>query len=463
MKLLLTLFLLLTAFISQSQEVEATIQTTGLLGSSSGNLPFWMTHNELGRYAITGNAQSLTEAMVSGKVGKPGRLTFSYGSDLAILVSEKGADPKVIEAWMGLSGKTIRLQAGAFAEPEVMEGLSSSNGDLLRSRNARPYPKVQLSTPGFIPFLVAKKWLRIKAEYDEGILYGQRVVAHPHLHHKSMMFRVLPSPTLRFTMGLNHYVFWGGTSETYGPLPDGLDNYIRYVTGAAGNNSFQVTEQQNVAGNQLGDYLFSMEKDFTRYRLQLQLSHPFEDGSGMGFENLKDNLYTLYLAKKQQGSLLDAIVVEYLFSKHQGGSKALDTNTPDEHKRGSDDYFNHSIYRTGFTYLEQSMGTPLFEPLQYAASGKVGGVSNNRVSAFHLGAKGCLTHSLSWKALVTCSRNFGTYRHPFPSPRPQLYSLARLEWKLPKSPLALGVMVGVDHGELITKQIGVGLQASWYL
>jgi hypothetical protein len=460
MKLLLSLLFLLTALVSQSQEMETNIQTTALFGSHDA-LPFWMTHNQLGRYASSANAQGLTEAMVSGSAPWPGKLTLSYGTDLALLIAGKDIDPKVIEAWAGLTSPLLRLQAGAFAEPEEMEGLSSSNGDLLRSLNHRPYPRVRLSTPGFIALPLAQKWLRVNAQYDEGILTGERVVEQPHLHHKSLLLQWLAKPTLRFTMGIHHYVFWGGHSPTLGELPHRFNDYIRYVTGQAGGKGFSTPEQLNVAGNQLGDYLLAVEKEFDNFSLRLQLSHPFEDGSGMGFENARDNLYSLYWHNKHEGALLQGLVMEYLYTKHQSGDRSNEQNIPNPKQRGNDNYFNHEIYATGFTHLGQSMGTPLFEPLRYNEQGLVTGVANNRVSALHLGARGNLSQTLSWKTLLTYTRNLGTYVNPYLSVRPQFYSMAQLGWQSPRLPLSLDALMGADIGRLLSDKYGVGCGVRW--
>ena len=457
-----TLLFVATFSFAQTLIGEANILTTGLVGTGN-NLPFWMTHNQLGKYASTGNRQELTEGTLFGGIHLFGNLNLTYGADLALLLTQKGVDPKIIQAYLGLSGKVIRLQAGAFADDELMGGLSSSNGNLLRSRNYRPYPKVRLSTPGFIPFLFAKSWFRFNAEYDEGLLTDERIVDRPHLHHKSLMLQARTSSTLRFVLGINHYALWGGSNDQVGQLPDDLKSYFRYVTGKSGSSNFLETDQLNVAGDQLGSYLLSAEKDFENFHIEIRASHPYEDGSGMGFDNIKDNLYTLHIRKNETGSLLDELVFEYLYSKNQSGDRNLEVGIEDRHKRGGDNYFNHGIYQTGFTYRGQSMGTPLFEPLSYNQAGVVSGVTNNRVSAFHLGVKGTLSTEFSWNGKLTYSRNFGTYAQPYNAVRQQIVSLAELSWKSKNYPLLLSALMAVDLGQMTIHQMGIGFQAQWTL
>jgi len=464
MKLFLFFLLLICSSVSFAQPLisEANISTTGIVGTGN-NLPFWMTHNQLGKYSTTGNVQELTEGNIYASTNVFGNINLNYGADLALLSSNKGVDPKIIQAYLGLTGKVIRIQAGAFADDELFGGLSSSNGDLLRSLNYRPYPKVRLSTPGFIPFLFAKSWFKFNAEYDEGLLTDKRIVTRPHLHHKSLMMQVRTSSTLHFVLGINHYVLWGGRSAQYGQLPDRLKDYFRYVTGLSGSSNFLETEQLNVAGDHLGSYLLTAEKDFKNFHIEIRASHPFEDGSGMGFENIKDNLYTIYIRKNKTGTLLDELLFEYLYSKNQSGDRNLEVGIHEEHKRGGDDYFNHGIYQTGFTYKGQSMGTPFFEPIRYNEAGLVLGVANNSVSAFHLGAKGTLLTAFSWKGLLTYSRNFGTYDQPYNTVRQQMASFGELSWKSKNHPLMLSALMAIDLSQMTTNQLGIGLQAQWTL
>ena len=464
MKLFLFLFLLFCSSVAfaQTKLSEASITTTNLIGTGN-NLPFWMTHNQLGEYSSTDNLQELTEGTLFGSTKLFGNLNLTYGADLALLITEKGVDPKIIQAYLGLSGKVIRIQAGAFADDELMGGLSSSNGDLIRSLNYRPYPKVRFSTPGFIPFLFAKSWFRFNAEYDEGLLTDERIVDRPHLHHKSLMLQVRASSTLRFVLGLNHYVFWGGRNDQFGQLPDKLKDYILYVIGSAGTANFLETDRLNIAGDQLGSYLLTAEKDFENFQFEIRISHPFEDGSGMGFINIKDNLYTLYFRRNKTGSILDELVFEYMFSKHQSGNHTVLDIPTEKHWLEMDDYFNHSVYQTGFTYKGQSMGTPLFEPIRFNEAGIVSGVSNNRVTAFHLGAKGTLSNAFSWKGRMTYSRNFGTWVQPFNPISQQIVLLAEMSWKSKNLPLTLSTLMAVDLGQLTANQMGIGFQAQWTL
>jgi len=151
----------------------------------------------------------------------------------------------------------------------------------------------------------------------------------------------LANSTLRFSFEINRYIFWGGFSQQYGQMPGGFKNYIRYILGLKGGSDFLETDQLNVAGNQLGSYLFTVEKEVGNYHMELRVSHPFEDGSGMMLYNFKDNLYSFYV-RKAPGSFIDEFLVEYMYSKNQSGNPC---NISDKWKLpyGGDNYMAATI------------------------------------------------------------------------------------------------------------------------
>lgn len=460
---MIILLLFANRAVSQNQIIDAGIGTS-VLTSSGKDLPFWLVHNQLGKFSSAGNMQELTEGKFSGAFKFSQQLNLTYGTDLALLISEEGFDPKVIQAFAGISGKMIGLKAGVFADEEILGGLSSGNGDIVRSLNCRPYPMIRLSTQGFVPFpVIAEKWFRVQFEYDEGWLENDRIIHHPHLHHKSLAFMFLINESFRISTGFNHYVFWGGYSDEYGQLPDDLKSYFRYILGQKGDSGFLEPDRKNVAGNQLGSFLLNIEKDFKNYQMQARISHPFDDRSGMRFNNAQDNMYTLYFRKNKTGSFIDEILFEYLYTKNQSGSIHQLTGPKEERKHGRDNYFNHKIYQTGFSYKGYSMGTPLFGPLLKNENGTITGFTNNRISAFHAGAKGYLTKRVQWKSMLTWSRNFGTYDDPYADVHNQIYSIGELSWKSKDLPFLFSIKLAADGGGQTEEQIGLGFQVKWVL
>jgi hypothetical protein len=453
---LIAMLLLISNHIVSAQNGirEASIETTGLAGTGSA-LPFWFSQNQNGKYSTQSNFQELTEGKFIGSALSKAKYSISYGADLTFRLTETDITAQIIQAFAGISGNILTIKIGSFADKEILGGLSSSNGNIIRSLNYRPYPMLRLSTTGFVPLLSSQSRLLARAEYDEGMLYDHRIVRHPHLHHKSLELKYLANKNLHFTVGINHYVFWGGTLANGQKLPTGLKDYFLYILGRKGSSDFLVTDQQNVAGNQLGSYKLSAEKEIQNYRVQLIVTHLFEDHSGMELVNWRDNLCTFYIGKKKTGTLLDEFLIEYMYTKNQ--SKKYYSNGTFE----ADNYFNHGVYQTGFTYDGYSMGTPLFFPLTQNAQGVVTGVENNRVSAVHAGASGHLSEQISWKALLTYSQNYGTYSVAYKTTNQRICSLAEVGWRSKKTPILVSARLAADFSNQTDNQKGLGFSVKW--
>ncbi len=150
-------FLFISTSFAQVEIKEADLELTSLMGSPE-SMPFWLTHNQLGKYDLDRNFQTLFEGRIVGST-EDDRLTsrrrkqfnFGYGIDFATLVTSDETKPMIIQAYGELSNQNFRFKVGAFADEENFGGLASSNGEMLRSLNYRPYPRIQLSTNGFIP------------------------------------------------------------------------------------------------------------------------------------------------------------------------------------------------------------------------------------------------------------------------------------------------------------------------
>lgn len=448
--------------IAQNFRTAAGLLSEGVVGTAD-QLPFWFVHNRSGKFRPQGNTQFLQEGYLLAGYHFTDRFKVEGGADFAWLVSDKGTDWQIVELFATAGGKYLRFQGGAFAEPEILGGLSSTNGELLHSLNSRPYPRVQLSTNGYIPVPFGPRWLRFKAQFDEGWLNDNRIVEKPHLHHKQLMFQIVANSRTTINAGGNHYVFWGGTSPQYGALPSGIKNYFRYITGRSGNAAFPETDQQNVAGNQLGSYLITLEKKFSELDLEVRINHPFEDRSGMRFENWRDNLYTLYLRFRGEKPLVGEVLAEYCYTRHQSGDRHQLDGPRNERMRGLDNYFNHGVYQTGFTYRGFIIGTPLFGPVTHNVTGMVAGVSNNRISAWHLGAKGNLSEQIRWKGLASYSQNSGTYAQPFDPVRRQVAGYGEVSCSSRKLPLVFTVLLAADFGTMVSPNWGAGLRMAWTL
>lgn len=446
------IFFLLTnnSFGQNRPNIQLSYQT---LLSSDAELPFWLVHNQQGKYdAVNPHNQvalfngyykfdSLFKSPIDIELA--GTYVALYSNSFSNNFNELFAKAH-LWGW--------KLEAGLFHEPEYFNQLSSTNGNIDRSNNNRPYPRIRFGTNEFIPFLFWKRWFSFKAEYDEGILNDERVVSNTRLHHKSLYARAKFTNNVYASFGLNHFVMWGGISPVYGELPSSFKDYLTYITGGAGTSNFPTTDQQNVAGNQLGSYHLQIDFPIKQYKASLYISHPFEDHSGMEFDNWRDNLYGIFINLNEE-KFIDKIVYEFMYTIHQSGHI---------HQfgvmRGRDNYFNHGYYRSGFTYKGYTMASPLFSPVLIGDQGS--GIGNTRILMHHVGFSGKLHKSVTWDGKFTYSRNMGTYNTPYEPQRNQFSAVFNLNIPESKIPFDLTVSVAGDLGQLYPKRGGIMLSIS---
>ncbi|MDR1726502.1 MAG: capsule assembly Wzi family protein [Acidobacteriota bacterium] len=425
------------------------------LFSSGDGLPFWLLHNQSGKYGNPGDAVQVLELQSRNRLED----VFGKGVDLefgADFVAPHGEDSDVhfnelyakARFW-----KLFKLEGGWFREERLLDGLSSSNTNLDRTLNARPYPKVKIATDGFVNPFSASDRITFRIEYDEGLLGDDRVVKGAHLHHKSFYLGWDVNDEYRVTVGLDHFVMWGGRHPVYGELP-GFDSYLRYVLGRAGDDNFAPDDQANIAGNQLGSYNLRLDVDKDAYALAFYASHPFEDRSGMRGDNWRDNLLGASFRRKKEG-LLETAVYEFMNTRNQSGA----IHDLSNHLNGNDNYFNHGVYSSGYTYMGYTLASPLFSPLT-TSGGFVTGIGNNRVLMHHVGLLGSVGEHMDWDARLTFTRNLGRYAAPYAPPEDQFSSYVRLRYSSPRLPVELAVALAGDVGALYPNRFGAMVSVS---
>lgn len=428
------------------------------LVSSGEDIPFWMTSNQNGIYTLHDSSYVLFQAGLSRNLDRDTlkKWGYTYGANMVCGIAGT-SDFHPDEYWLGFRFHQLILKAGAQSDPVIYGGLSSTNGDMYRSRNARPVPGLSLSTNGYIPFLFAKKWFSFRFLYEEGILRDKQFVTDAHLHHKNLHFRALLSPSLSLSLGIEHYVFWGGFSPKYGHLP-GWSQYWRYIGGFAGGAGATLNDQMNASGNQLGNYKLEFKKEWTNSSATFYWNHPFEDRSGMELDNLRDGLWGVNFSTKKRSSLITDIVYEYMNTRNQSGSIfMIPAPTPENPNkktgRGGDNYFNHGIYSSGYVHYNRMMGSPLFVPT-IGPDGISKGFGSTKMWMHHLGVSGALGNGFFWKSLATFSRNFGTFGKPYPNPLNEFSFLAECRYNGAKLPFIVKAGVAGDNGERFEHRFG---------
>ena len=417
------------------------------LVSSGNDLPFWMSSNQNGTISLHNPTYLLFEAGIRRELERDSlkKWGYTYGGNLVYGLAG-GSDFQPNQYWLGVRYRSFILKAGAEADPVIYGGLSSTNGNMDHSGNARPVPGLCLSTNGYLPFLFAKKWFSYRFQYEEGfLLLDKQAVTNAHLHHKNLYLRSRLSPTLNLTVGLEHYVFWGGNSPVLGQQP-GWNEYFRYVFGLKGGKGATISDQMNEAGNGLGIYNVELKKDWPTYIASFYWNHPIEVPSDRDLANTTDGLYGIHLGKKNKESFFTDFVYEYM---HTNGRMRNNLNT----NSGSSDYFNHGEYTSGFTYFQRMMGSPLFVPT-IGADGISRGFESNMMWMHHLGLGGTLGGGFTWKSLLTLSRNFGVPYNLYPKPPYECSVLLECCYATPRLPFALKAGLAGDYGSRFQQRCG---------
>ena len=439
MKYILVFICVFTVIIAQAQNpLHITIQNTTLAATDSV-LPFWFAANRQGKIQASNSFLNVTDLYL-GQVYKPKTktgLATTWGGNFVAAFGETNY-MQVNQAFAGLSLKGWEIKGGLFYDEIRYAGLSTSNGIIGRSQNPRPHPTIRLSTMGYKPVPFLQNWLSFKGEYDEGLLNDDRYVEGAHLHHKSLYLKIEPASTWDINLGLEHFVMWGGTSpiDTIGELP-GWDHYFRYVLALPGNEDFIIYDQDNISGNQLGSYQLEVVKEFAKMKLTFYLSHPWEDNSGLNLHNWQDNILGLYLHLKKEKNWITDVLCEF-------------TNI----QQGRDSYFNHYMYRSGFTYRQQMLGSPLFYPV-IISNGISMGIQSDRFFAHHLGVNGNLSEYVKWKGLLTYIQHLGTYSATYEPVQNQFSGLFEVQYINPGFPVEIGMAAGIDAGNTISNNFGI--------
>jgi hypothetical protein len=122
---------------------------------------------------------------------------------------------------------------------------------------------------------------------------------------------------------------------------------------------------------------------------------------------------------------------------------------------GTDSYFTNGIYQTGWSYFSRTIGTPLITSPTYNSKGEICTL-NNRVQVHHFAIEGDI-RGYQYRALVSLSKNYGTYAAPFEVEKQNNTSLVldinKQFKKLPN--IQVGCSMGADFGKYYGNSIAI--------
>jgi hypothetical protein len=314
---------------------------------------------------------------------------------------------------------------------------------------------MEIGTPGYIDVPYSKGFAEISGKLSHGWLENGRFVSNVLLHHKNVYLRLGGSLPVNVYFGINHYAMWGGNSPAQEePLPSDFNSFIKVFFMQQGDPDVPGTPDIwviNRFGNHLGSRNYGVNFTLDNFKAGLYQQDVFEDGSGLRLQNFPDGLWGAWLRLPEKTKVVQAVVYEYLRTTSQSGPYH---NVGSDTLGGNDNYFNHSIYRSGWTYHQYTIGTPLItSPLFSEPASFV--IKNNRVIAHHVGLEGYISQNVRYRNLITWSRNLGKYSDPFPEPLEQLSWMLELNTNLKRNNLEAGITVAADIGEMYGDNLGV--------
>lgn len=459
---------------SSQRAFRAHVEMGGY-GSSDAATPFWLRANQLGIVPLTSPTGTLRGGFYreyrTDTLGAV-RRKFGWGAGINA-VANAGSETQLLlpEAYLKLKYGRVELSAGRRRELIGLGDSTLSSGFIIQSGNALPIPKVQLATIGYVPLLF-KNFVALNAGFAHG-WFNAPYIKQAMLHQKYLYLRFgRPHHAVRFHLGANHQVQWGGYADYLLNLPEVAENgrlasefryYPFVIIGRVPKDwiGYGITANDSYAiGNHLGSYDAAFEITVKQSVFMLYHQHIYDDKSSLYFINAPDGLTGLSWkrispAGTTRSFRVQRVTVEYLTTQDQSGSTFY---VPNSRFQGGDNYFNHGQYREGWSYFGRAIGTPFMEPTPG------GGFSNNRVSVGYLGAAGTVGRAIAWTARASYSHNLGTFNTPFEAARNQFSSLVSAQIQLPRlKNTALTTSLALDQGELYPAAVGgyLSLRKSW--
>lgn len=449
-KILLAVFIVLLfipAAVTAQVELSGGLETR-VLGGSGGKLPFWLQHNQRGRIHSETNVMGLMGGKAIHRWGTSSVLEAGAG----LLLANQDSQVQVDELYIGYRNSWLEVVAGRKQEEARFMGLSSGNENILRSLNARRMPGLQWRTAR--PLWVIPSWgAGFEAGWADYFLEKDRFVRKARLHHKYFRLVFEPHPDFQLKAGIQHYVMWAGISQSLGHQPATLKDYIRVLVGHSGGEGASSGDKQNALGNNLGSYEVILNTRWSDYRITLLWNSIFEDGSGQRLGNTPDGRYGIFVSDTKGRFWVHGLMYEFYHTKHQSHT------TTGPHKY--DNYFNNGVYRSGWTYLGNTIGLPFFTPRENNL-----GVNNNVFLAHHLGIGGLAFNQVPFKLLTTYRHNYGTSNVDFDAftfdPAQKIFS-SMLEVQLPVSTFDFSLQLGSDFASDAKPVWGMGASLRYAL
>ncbi|SHE80308.1 Capsule assembly protein Wzi [Bacteroides luti] len=469
--ILITASLLSTVAQAQSSDKVTYSIESGITTASGSHSPLWLNANKQGLSSLNKN-NGYMEAGIFQPMDTSKIISYGYGLELAgaynftssFIIQQAYVDVKYHKLELSIGSKE---RTGEFVNPQL------SSGGLTISGNARPIPQVWAGLPNYIPVPGTNHWLSFRGH----IAYGrftddnwQKEFTTPLgkrttdvLYHSKAMYVKIGKEEicpLKFEFGLQMESEFGGTQYSNGnmfKMPSGIEDYFKAFVPMAGGEKTQVSDQENIEGNQLGSWHFSLNYKVKGWNLHAYYEHYFEDHSMLFMQYpWKDGMAGIEITPPAN-PFVSGVVYEYIGSKDQSGPVYWDhNNVINEQISARDGYYDHGFY-TGWQHWGMAIGNPLFTSPIYNNNGQIT-FTNNRIIAHHLGISGKPIPELQYRVLLSHSDNWGTYDRPFKDIKKNTSALVELTYSPCKlTGWSFTASGATDRGSLLGNNTGTML------
>ncbi|PTX44471.1 capsule assembly protein Wzi [Christiangramia gaetbulicola] len=413
--------------------------------SSEDDLPFWFYSNQRGRVSEDTNIDGWINGRLKYSLSDNSNLEIGGG----IFYQDAFSDEVFLdELYANFQYKWLQVIAGRKHEPELYNGLSATNENILWSLNSRPLFGLQIQTNEPVYFSTNKKIGLVFAWED--YYQNDHEFSNRFTHHKKLQLILNFSESFTLQGGIQHFAQWGGTSERFGDQPESIKDYLRIVGGRAGGETAVQGDQENALGNHLGSWELYLTKRLKQSDIKFIYNSIFEDGSGSRLANFPDGRYGLFWRSYEEKKLVNSLIYEYYNTRDQ---------SKDVNAWGADNYFNSGFYTRGWAFNGKVFGSPLF-----TYDPETSKVINNKFNAHHIGIGGQFSNhsqNFPYKLLLTYRHNEGTFRELLnPEGLDEDVFNFYSKWRVLNLPVQADLSFGFDLNSMEKPVFGAGISLS---
>lgn len=413
---------------AQTVPVLSTYAEIGGFVSNSTHMPFWLRANQWGQVPLSSPVATTRLGLhycsprtFADSSHQKARFNWEFGAKTTVNVGDK-SNLLLPEGYFKLNWRHWELMVGRKQQIIGIVDTTLTSGSYSWSGNALPIPSIKFGISNYMPLKFLWDLVSIRGSFVHGF-YDDPYIHKAYLHQKTFYGRIgKPQANFHLHLGLVHHVIFGGEADylvgnpvaVNGKLPSSFSYYIKGVVLAEipeekSNTQITTFDGVNRIGNHLGQLEIAFDWKIKNSKFLLYRQHPFEDASGLQFQNLPDGLYGLSLKRSSMSSqnfVLQGLLLEYLYTKNQTGDNFT---IPGSRFVGGDNYFNHSQYVRGWSYRQHGLGTP-FIPTRLEVREGLSFTHQyfptNRIALYHVGLEGLLIQKVRFIAKFSQSFHY---------------------------------------------------------